>query len=258
MSRLGTEPVTVRRDGPVFVLTIDHPPVNAISRSVVAALGRGLTEAVEAPECRALLLTAEGPTYFSAGADLNELAGEGEDLRSEGLQLIRSLEEAPLPIIAAINGIAYGGGCELALAADMRIASRSARFAQPEINLGLVPGWGGSQRLPRLIGPSAALPMLLTGEPVDAEAALRCGLVSEVVEAAELPAAAGRLAARLAGKAPLALAAMKRAVRHGLECPLEEGLAVEEGELRSLLGTEDVAEGVMAFLEKRAPRWSGR
>lgn len=258
MSEPDRGPVSVRREGAVMLVSIEHPPVNALSRAVIAAMGRALSEAAADDGCRAVVLIGGGPKFFSAGADLGEFASEGEELRTEGLQLIRAIEESPLPVIGAVNGVAYGGGCELALAADLRIASRSARFAQSEINLGLIPGWGGTQRLTRLIGRSSALAMLLTGDPIDAEAALELGLVRQVVEPEDLRGAALQLAAKLAAKAPLAVAALKRAVREGLDLPLAEGLAVEERELRAVLATEDVAEGVMAFLEKRPPRWSGR
>ncbi len=168
------------------------------------------------------------------------------------------MERSRLPVVAAVNGIAFGGGCELTLACDVRIASTAARFGQPEIKLGIIPGWGGTQRLPRLIGRSAAIELLLTGDPIDAARALALGLVSRVVEPDELLGAAIDVARKFAAQAPLALAATKRAVADGLDRPLSEGLDAERREFVGLFATEDAREGITAFLEKRAPSWSGR
>jgi enoyl-CoA hydratase len=164
-----------------------------------------------------------------------------------------------VPLIAAVNGIALGGGCELALACDIRIASSTARFGQPEINLGIIPGWGGTQRLPRLIGATRAMPLLLTGDPIDARTALEWGLVSAVHEPADLLDAARTLAGKIATKAPLAVQATKRAVHSGAAAAtIAEALEVERREFVAVFGSEDAKEGVTAFLAKRAPEWTGR
>jgi enoyl-CoA hydratase/carnithine racemase len=168
------------------------------------------------------------------------------------------MEHSRLPVVAAVNGIAFGGGCELTLACDVRIASSSARFGQPEIKLGIIPGWGGTQRLPRLIGRAAAIQLLFTGDPIDAARALAIGLVSRVVEPDTLLGAARDVASRFAAQSPLALAATKRALADGLDRPLAEGLEAERREFVGLFTSEDAREGITAFLEKRAPAWKGR
>jgi enoyl-CoA hydratase len=255
-----TEPVRVDTEGAVALLTIDHPPANAVSRAVIA----GLREAVAAlaredSAVRVAILTGQGERFFAAGADVTEFAAAGPENIADGQALTLEMERCPVPLVAAVNGIALGGGCELAMACDLRIASTAARFGQPEINLGIMPGWGGTQRLPRLIGAGRAMALLLTGEPVDARTALEWGLVTAVVEPAELLDAARALAAKLATKAPLALRASKRAVLEGLDqASLAESLAVERREFTALFGSEDAVEGVAAFLAKRAPEWRGR
>jgi enoyl-CoA hydratase len=250
--------VRVERDGAIAVVTIDHPPANAISRAVVL----GITEAFEGaqadPSCRGLVLTGGGPKFFAAGADISEFGSQGGDNIAQGQGLTLAMERSRLPVVAAVNGIAFGGGCELTLACDVRIASTAARFGQPEIKLGIIPGWGGTQRLPRLIGRSAAIELLLSGDPIDAARALALGLVSRVVEPDELLGAAIDVARKFAAQAPLALAATKRAVADGLDRPLSEGLDAERREFIGLFATEDAREGITAFLEKRAPSWTGR
>jgi len=255
-----SDPVRVDRDGAVAVLTIDHPPANAVSRAVIADLRGAVAEfGRQGSEVRAAILTGQGEKFFAAGADITEFPTVGEENIAAGQALTLEMEQCPVPIIAAVNGIAFGGGCELAMACDVRIAAANARFGQPEINLGIIPGWGGTQRLPRLIGLSRALPLLLTGEPVDATTALQLGLVSTVVEPGELLDVARALAAKIATKAPLAVRATKRAVHQGLDAATTaEALAVERREFTEVFGSEDAGEGVAAFLAKRAPEWRGR
>jgi enoyl-CoA hydratase/carnithine racemase len=248
--------VRVQREGAVAVITIDHPPANAISAAVIAGLRGAITGAHG--ELRAAVLTGAGGRFFSAGADITEFGSAGGEGTAAGQVLTLEMEAAPVALIAAVNGVALGGGCELAMACDLRIAATTARFGQPEINLGIIPGWGGTQRLPRLIGRTQAMPLLLSGDMVDAETALRLGLVSEVVPPEQLLERARALAEKLAGKAPLAVAATKRAVAAGLDRPLEEALAVERREFVGVFRSEDAAEGVRAFLEKRTPVWRGR
>ena len=256
MAQVIHDVIRIERDGSAAIVTIDHPPANAISGAVAVGLREALVRAEADTACRALVITGAGPKFFSAGADITEF-GSGEGLGGAA-DLTLQLERSRLPIIAAVNGVAFGGGCELSLACDLRIAASNARFGQPEIKLGIIPGWGGTQRLPRLIGRAPATELLLTGDPVDAERALQIGLVTEVVEPDELQEAARRWAHLLGSRAPLALAATKRAMNQGLHLSVEDGLAVEQREFAALFGTEDAAEGISAFLQKRQPEWKGR
>jgi enoyl-CoA hydratase len=250
--------VRVERDGALAIVTIDHPPANAISRAVVAGITQAFSEAEADDTCHAVILTGAGPKFFAAGADVSEFGSTGGDTIAAGQDLTLAMERSRLPIIAAVNGIAFGGGCELTLACDVRIASSNARFGQPEIKLGIIPGWGGTQRLPRLIGRTAATDLLFSGEAIDSARALALGLVSRVVEPEALLGAAKEIAARYAAQAPLALAATKRALAGGLDRPLTDGLDAERREFVSLFSSEDAREGITAFLEKRAPSWKGR
>jgi enoyl-CoA hydratase/carnithine racemase len=249
--------VRVERDGVIAVIVIDHPPANAISGAVVAGLLEALQQAEADMSCRAMVITGAGPKFFSGGADIKEF-GSGPQGLGGALDLTLRFESSRLPVIAAVNGIAFGGGCELSMACDLRIASRTARFGQPEIKLGIIPGWGGTQRLPRLIGKARATELLLTGDPIDAERALEVGLVTELAEPDDLMAAAGRWAALLGSRAPLALAATKRAMNGGAHLPIAEALKLEQAEFAALFGTADAAEGISAFLQKRQPEWKGQ
>ncbi len=211
---------------------------------------------------RVILLTGAGEKAFAAGADINELAatdaasGEAKSLR--GQAVFRQIETCRKPVIALINGFALGGGCELALACHMRLASDTARLGQPEVKLGLIPGYGGSQRLPRLVGSSAALRLLLTGEMVGAAEALRLGLVDEVHAPGQLLARGRELASTITAMAPLAVAGCLEAVCRGEGLPLEQASAIEAGIFGRLSGSADKAEGTRAFLEKRPAAWTGQ
>jgi len=257
VSQVLHEVIRVERSGRVTVATIDHPPANAVSGAVVAGLSEALAQAEADLSCRALVITGAGPKFFSAGADITEFGGGAEGL-SGALDLTLKFEQSRLPVIAAVNGIAFGGGCELSLACDIRICASGARFGQPEIKLGIIPGWGGTQRLPRLVGRAAAMELLLTGDPIDAQRARDIGLVSEVVEADELGSAAMRWAERLGRLAPLALAAIKRAVTAGAALPIADALKLEQREFTGLFSTEDASEGISAFLQKRTPEFKGK
>ena len=248
---------------PIAWVTLNRPQVlHALNAQVFDELERVFTELANDAQVRVILLTGAGEKAFAAGADIKEIAGlnaaEGEAKARRGQQVFRLIETCGKPVIACINGFALGGGCELAMACTMRLASETARLGQPEVKLGLVPGYGGTQRLPRLVGQPAALKLLLTGEIISAAEALRIGLVDEVLPAASLIDRAEVLAKTIAGMAPLAVAGCMEAVWRGSELGLEPATAVEAEIFGRLCGTEDKTQGTKAFLEKRSPVWVGR
>lgn len=257
-------PVLIRDlDGGVRVVTVDRPDkLNALDRQTLEALDAGFAAAAADPGVRAVVLTGSGPKAFVAGADIAEMnrltAIEGREFSLLGQRLMRRIERMPKPVVAMVNGYALGGGLELAMACHLRIAADSARLGQPEVNLGLIPGFGGTQRLLRLAGRAAALELCLLGTPVDATRALQLGLVNRVVPAAELEAQALKLAAQLAVSAPLALRGVLDAVVLGGECGIEEGLQFETAQFALLFASEDMREGTAAFLEKRKPQFRNR
>jgi enoyl-CoA hydratase len=247
----------------VATVTLNRPQVlNALNSTVFNELDQAFMKLVANVEVRVILLTGAGEKAFAAGADIGEIArldvATGEAKARRGQEVLRMIETCGKPVIACINGFALGGGCELAMACTMRLASETARMGQPEVKLGLIPGYGGSQRLPRLVGRSMALKLLLTGEMVSATEALGIGLVDEVVPAGRLMERAEELAKTIVGMAPLAVAGCMEAVRWGSELSLMAGTDVEAEIFGRLCGTEDKAEGTKAFLEKRAPVWQGR
>jgi enoyl-CoA hydratase len=254
----------VERDGFVATLTLNRPAVlNALNTALLGRLEETLLALSGEAGLRALILTGAGERAFAAGADIAELADldgalAGERKARAGQRVTQLLESLPVPTIAAVNGYALGGGCELAMACDIRIASASAKFGQPEVNLGVPPGYGGSQRTSRLAGLGAALYLCLTGETIDAVEALRIGLVQRVVPADELRAEALRIAGLIAAKAPLAVTATKRAIRDGAALPLSDGLALEALHFGTMVGTSDFREGTRAFLDKRKANFEGR
>ncbi len=251
-----TEVVRLARQGGVATLTLNRPERrNAIDQAMRDALAATLAELDGDGEVRVAVLTGAGPA-FCAGVDLAE--GPPRDGAAARPPVAQPLWAFRKPVVAAINGAAVGGGLELALACDIRIAASSARLGLTEVRIGSLPGSGGTQLLPRTIGPGAAARMLLTGELVDAAGALRLGLVSEVVMDRELAGAAAALAARIAEGAPLSLLAAKRALRAAADLPFAEGQALERRLWAELASTEDRAEGRAAFREKRTPRFSGR
>jgi enoyl-CoA hydratase len=256
--------LTMDLDGAIAVLTLNRPEVlNALNHDLLKMLEEAFDAFAGNPTLRAVILTGAGERAFAAGADIAELAAidgavAGEHKARTGQRLTQLIEALPVPVIAAVNGYALGGGCELAMACDFRIASENAKFGQPEVNLGIPPGYGGSQRTPRLVGLGMALYMCLTGETIDATEALRIGLVQRVVPIAELLPEAKRLASVIATKAPLAITATKRAIREGAALPLAEGLALEALHFGAMCTTSDFREGTRAFLEKRKPAFEGR
>lgn len=237
------------------VVTISNPPVNALSFTVLDSIMAALAHLVNKVAVRVVVLTGEG-RFFCAGADIKELdtfktAEKGESMVRRAQKQLDALEALPIPVIAAINGLCLGGGNELAMACHLRIAAEGAKMGQPEINLGIIPGFGGSQRLPRLIGRTKALEMLLTGDPVDAREAARLGLVSRVVSDEELMKESLAMADIITAKGRDAVAGMLEAVRRGMETDLASAQAVEARIFGRLCETADKEEGMKAFFEKR-------
>ncbi len=255
--------LVVRRgeeDG-VEVLTLKHPPVNALSVALLDQLGAHLEALERDPTARAVILTGDGQ-YFSAGADLKELGtldlSDAPGIVAKGQGLFTRLEELRVPVVAAVNGLALGGGLELALACDLRIVGESAKLGAPEVNYGLMPSYGGTQRLPRLVGPAKARELILTGNLINAAEAVRIGLANRSVPAGQELRAARDLAHTIAQRAPKAVQAAKRAIREGATRPVREGLALEARLFESeVLPSADLGEGLAAFLERRPPKFKG-
>jgi enoyl-CoA hydratase len=257
------ENLTLERDGEVAVVTISRPHVlNALNPATIDELAVVFTGLQQDAATRAIVVTGTGDKAFVAGADIGELVAvspaQARDLARRGQEVFNLVERLGKPVIAAINGFALGGGCELAMACTLRIAAETAQLGQPEVNLGLIPGYGGTQRLARLVGKGAALDLLLSGRRVTAAEALRIGLVNRVVLAGDLMGEAKRWAAELAGKAPVAIRCILEAVNRGLEGSLDQGQALEAALFALATSTADMREGTRAFLEKRPPRFTGR
>jgi enoyl-CoA hydratase/carnithine racemase len=256
----GYETAKVKLDlrGDVAILWLDSPPANSLSPDVIRELDAAWTK-VEESGARAMVLASPNPALFCAGADIKEFtkmdAAQGAELLNLGHGLFRRWEQSPIMTIAAINGLALGGGCEIAMACDVRIAAFSATFGQPEINLGIIPGFGGTQRLPRLVGPAKALEMNATGDSISAEDAYEYGLVNNVVVDHELFDTAMQWARKFAQQAPLALAEIKTVSHRG---DLDEGIEAEKEAFAKAFASEDAREGIGAFLAKRTPKFKGR
>src|SRR6266446_3946400 len=238
----------------VATLTVNRPDkLNALNDATIAELGHAIDE---------IRVNDAIAGAFVAGADISELSNQTPVLAKAraraGQDVFRRIETCPKPIIAAVNGFALGGGCELAMACHIRIASDAAKFGQPESKLGILPGYGGSQRLPRLIGKGRAMQLLMTGETIDAAEAYRIGLVNKLTPAAELMSAAREMMKTILANGPLAIALCIEAIDRGLEMSLEEGLILEANHFGLLATTEDMREGMRAFLEKRAPIFKGK
>lgn len=251
-----------KRDGIGFI-TLNRPKVlNALNRKTVEELHQVLLDAKADAAVRVLILTGAGEKAFVAGADINELAQQspvdGKEFSLYGQGVMHLLETMGKPSICAINGFALGGGCELALACSIRIASKTAKLGQPEVKLGIIPGYGGSQRLARLCGKGVAHELCLTGEMITAEEAQRIGLVNHIYEPAELLPAAEAMAKKIIEKAPLAVKYCMEAIERGVEMPQEEGLFLEATLFGLCCATEDMREGTRAFIEKRAAQFKGK
>lgn len=254
--------VKVEMEERLAIVTVDRPEaLNALNSAVLGELTMTFEHLSMAADVGAIILTGAGDKAFVAGADIKEMAGlsgvEMQRFSEAGRRLGDAISACPKPVIAAVNGFALGGGCELAIACDIRIASDRAKFGQPEVNLGIIPGFGGSQRLPRLVGPGWAAELVFTGDRIDAARAERIGLVNRVVPHARLLEEAKVLAGKILAKGPAAIALAKACLRAAQEMPLSAGLSFETAAFGLVGTTDDKVEGMKAFLEKRAPSWKG-
>ncbi len=258
------ENILLDREEGIALLTFNRPKaLNALNAATIRELDAALDEVAADDSIRALVITGAGDKAFVAGADITEIRAlpspkVGLDMCRRGQAAFFKVEKLDKPVIIAINGFALGGGCELAMTGDVRIAADTARLGQPEINLGIIPGYGGTQRLPRLVGKGAAKLLIYTGDLITADEALRIGLVDKVVPASEVLVTAKALAKQLAAKAPVALALCKRSIELGLEVDIERGCAIEAENFGVCCATEDKAEGTAAFVEKRKPVFKGQ
>jgi len=246
----------------IATITVNRPDkLNALNDATMSALGEAVDQVRARDDVAGAILTGAGRA-FVAGADIAELrkksAVEAHELSRRGQAVFRHIETLAKPVVAAVNGFALGGGCELAMACHVRIASEHAKFGQPEVKLGIIPGYGGTQRLPRLVGTGRALQLLLTGETIDAAEALRIGLVNAVVPAAELLDVARGMLRQMLANGPLALAHCIATVTRGADISLDEALALESAQFGLLAASADMREGTAAFLEKRAAQFTGR
>lgn len=257
------ENITVDIDAPIATVTINRPKVlNALNDQTIDELAGAFQSLTDNTDVRVVILTGSGEKAFVAGADINELkvcdVRSGIDKSIRGQNLLNLMEESRLIIIAAVNGFALGGGCEIAMACDIRLASDNAKFGQPEVNLGIIPGYGGTQRLPRLVGAGKAKQLILTGELISADEAHRIGLADEVYPAAELTEKATAMAQAIASKGPVAVMTAKRCVHLGMNVDLKSALEYEYTQFGVICATDDKTEGCAAFLEKRKPEFKGQ
>jgi len=257
------ENILVEREGGLEIITFNRPNVlNALNSALLDELEREIDILIKAEDIGVVILTGAGEKAFIAGADIKELKSlnslEAEAFSRKGHRILRKLETLPQPTIAAVNGFALGGGCELCMACDIRLASEKAKFGQPEINLGLIPGFGGTQRLPRYVGRGRALEMILTGEMISADEALRIGLVNHIYPPDKLMTAAKEMANKILQKSKLISRMAKEAVSIGINLPLYDGCNYEIEKFAITCSTEDKLEGTTAFLEKRPPVFKGK
>src|SRR5437660_2006387 len=257
------ENVRLEKKNKIAYVTIDRPKVlNALNMATMQELHQVFTELKDDREIRVVILTGGGEKAFVAGADINELAKndavQAKAYTHKGQATLDVIENLGKPVIACVNGFALGGGCEIAIACTMRLASENAKFGQPEVKLGIIPGYGGTQRLPRLVGTGLAMQMVLTGEMISAQEAHRIGLVNEVVPAGRLIPRAEEIAGKIIGMAPLAIQYCMEAVNQGMNMTLEQGLFLEATLFGVCCATEDKKEGTTAFLEKRAANFQGK
>ncbi len=251
----------LEKEGDLAVVKINRPPVNALNSEVVTEIHNMFDELGQDPDVKVVILTGEGKA-FVAGADISEMVEfdneGGAQFSKMGQDAFDKIETTPKPVIAAINGFALGGGCEIAMACDIRIAVEGAKLGQPEVNLGVIPGFAGTQRLPRLVGKGKAKELIFTGNMITAEEALQIGLVNQVVKAEELMDTAQKMAKTIASKGPGAIRAAKQVINEGVDHELSKGLELENQAFAKLFETEDQKEGMKAFLEKRKPDWKDK
>ena len=260
---LTLETVTYEKKGAIAYVTLNRPKVlNALNKTALADLRAAFEDARDDSSLHGVILTGAGDKSFIAGADINEVATDtpvqAEEKTRRGQHLMDLIENLGKPVVAAINGFALGGGCEAALACTIRLAAESAKFGLPEVKLGIIPGYGGTQRLPRLVGKGVALQLILSGAMIDAQEAYRIGLVNEVVPKAELIARAEAILNQIGANAPLSVRYALEAVNKGMETSLAEGLVLESTFVAICTSTEDKKEGTSAFLQKRPPQFQGR
>src|SRR5437764_5302064 len=255
--------ILYEKKGPIAYVTINRPKVlNALNKPTIAELNEVFKDARDDAAVRGVILIGAGDKAFAAGADTAEMANdtpeEAEDKTRHGQRLTKVIENLGKPVIAAVNGFALGGGCELAMACTIRLAVETAKFGQPEVTIGIIPGFGGTQRLPRLVGKGRALQLILSADMIDAQAAYRIGLVNEIVPAADLISRAEAILNRIGVNAPVAVKLAIEAANRGLDVSLGEGLNIEASLLANCVATEDMKEGVAAFREKRKPNFKGQ
>ena len=254
--------ILVEKKDSILIVTINRErAMNALNKETVCELQKVFSYYWTAEDVKCVIITGSGDKAFVAGADIPELGDldvrSGTDLSANGLYLTKTIQNFPRPVIAAINGFALGGGCELAMACDIRLASEKARLGQPEVNLGIIPGYGGTQRLSRLVGRGKAMELILTGDMIDAREAHRVGLVDEVYPHEELMTKALEMAAKIASKAPIAVSLAKECINRGLDISLAHGCDLEKANFGQVCGTGDKNEGIEAFMEKRQPKFTG-
>ena len=259
---MNSQSVIVEQLGSIAIIRLNRPEkLNALSRSMLDDLSGAFKDLEKHADVRAVILTGSGAVAFCAGTDINELAEldqvAAREASERGQAVCNQIENCPVPVIAAINGLAAGGGCELALACHMRVAATNAQFTLPELKLAVIPGYGGTQRLPRAIGYGRAVEVMLTGKVVSADQGYQLGLVNQITEPSDLLTVAESLANDISKLAPLAVRACLKAITYGLDLPLQEGLALEAELFAKLFATQDMREGTHAFLEKRAPIFKG-
>lgn len=255
--------IKISKEEGIGIITIDRPPVNALSKQVMEELGNVIDSVRADADVKAVIITGGGSLAFVAGADINEIAElrssqEAEAIAARGQAIINKIEDMQKPVICAINGVCLGGGNELAMACHIRIAGDRARFGQPEITLGIIPGFGGTQRLPRLVGVSKAIELILTGDMINAQEAYRIGLIDKVVPQEEVLKYAKDVARKLASKGKAAVELALKAIKDGFRKPLQEGLSQEAELFGKVCETYDMKEGIDAFLKKRQPRFQDR
>lgn len=253
-----------KKEESVFIITLDNPPVNALNLKMLGELSEAVKQGNDDPEVRGIIITGSGNNAFCAGADLKMMQNlkpeEAVNIIATGHRTFTFLEDSPKPVIAAVNGLALGGGNELAMSCDLRFASDRARFGQPEVNLGLIPAWGGTQRMSRLVGKAKSKELIFSGQIINAQEALRIGLINKIVpDGEELRAATDYIRMLSAKVSPLALTQAKIAINKGLQkASVEEGLQYEIQAMQILAQSQDLKEGVQAFLEKRPPKFTGK